>query len=154
MQRITKKIQQNPQHLFQFVIAKLWQQGYRSIDNSGMCRYKMTKGGNTIGCAVGVVMPDRIYSSALEKQGFWSLLKYVELNKKDYPELVEWVEGFSESATTLLGKLQTLHDHTIKVNKNGKFNKRSFYQSVKIFAEENQLNAKFLEKLCKGGATK
>lgn len=154
MHRITKKIQQNPQRLFEFVITKLWQQGYRSMDKSGMCRYKMKKGKALIGCAVGVVMPDRIYSSALEKQVFWSLLKYIELNKEDHPELVEWAEGFSESATTLLGRLQTLHDHTIKVNKNGKFNKRSFYKSVKKFAEDRQLSAKFLEKLCKGGATK
>lgn len=154
MHRITKKIQQNPQHLFQFVITKLWQQGYRSIDKSGTCRYKMTKGNNTIGCAVGVVMPDRIYSSALEKQSFWNLLKYIELYEEDHPELSEWAERFSEPAKVLLGKLQHLHDNIIMVNKNGKFNKRSFYQSVKNFAEDNQLNANFLEKLCKGGATK
>lgn len=152
MHRVTKRIQQNPQLLFEFVITKLWQQGYKSSDGN-YCYYRMKKAsGKILKCAAGQVMPDSLYDNIIEGKPLTQVVEFVLERKERFPELYIWVSNFTEETKALMESLQFFHDLRLPTNEHGQFT-AGFYQSVKDFAKNRELNTDFLENLCKGGQT-
>lgn len=88
------------QEIFDRVITHLFNQGEQSLDCGGGCRYRGPRG---LKCAVGVDIPDEMYSEDMETYGISALLKYAD----------DWNLKFPESIPNnldLYKQLQTLHD--------------------------------------------
>lgn len=85
----------------QEVIRRLKAQGCQAISVDETCQYKTATG---MKCAVGVLIPDELYSVEMEGYGIHSLFsKFPSLNDLFHPEILE-------SAINLLGSLQRIHD--------------------------------------------
>ena len=89
----------NNQEVFDTVAKHLFAQGHQSInEDNDNCVYRM-EGGNS-SCAVGCLIPNKIYSKHMEGNGIRTI---VEL----YPKLYKFFKGVDLS---LLANLQYAHD--------------------------------------------
>ena len=87
------------QTIFNKVAKHLLKQGVRSESNPGNCRYK---GPNGLKCAVGALIPNKVYSENFEGLTVLCLRKNGEYFTEE--------DGYSESNIALLWALQFIHD--------------------------------------------
>src|ERR1700723_4178090 len=88
------------QEVFDTIVSHLRQQGCVAQDEfSGMCRYRTDDGKK---CAVGVLIPDELYSPKMESQTYTQLV-----NNIDTPQ--ELVVRLSEHGNLLI-RMQKVHD--------------------------------------------
>ena len=87
------------QDIFDKVCNHLLSQGERSLGTDGLCRYR---GEDGFKCAVGAVIPDRLYLPEFERNNVIRLLKWYA------DKLPRWFKTHRK----LLLDLQLLHDNT------------------------------------------
>lgn len=97
------------EELFNYVVAQLLQQGQRS-EKFGMCSYRGDKGRK---CAVGWLIPDRLYCEEIEGGVInpQALTTPKGLDKAYILQQILYESGISEDQHEMLEKLQRIHDH-------------------------------------------
>lgn len=90
-----------PQEIFDTVATHLFTQGRRSMHN-GICVYR---GENNLKCAVGILIPDSVYTPWMDSKSPYGLDVY-SLIRKFHKELPVW---FGQNKALLLD-LQEVHD--------------------------------------------
>lgn len=97
------------QEIFDTVARHLLKQGARSITPMGRCAYR---GNGGLRCAVGVLIPDDVYCTAIEDSVVSALdgeRLYHDNNAALLQVLIEC--GIESDAYVLLEDLQRVHDH-------------------------------------------
>lgn len=87
--------------LLEHIKAHLIEQGERSIDDDGLCRYRQRANGKVLACAVGCVIPDEYYSEDIEGYD-------VDGAAAETPH--DELDGFLMSRVDVLGTVQKIHD--------------------------------------------
>lgn len=96
-----------PQEIFNKVATHLFTQGEKAVemlrtsperDPEPYCRYRMKKGGKTLTCAAGCLIPDEVYKPDMENWRIHMLTGY-----KGFPDYLKDNLG-------MLRRLQGLHD--------------------------------------------
>ena len=88
------------QEVFDYVTAKMIQQGQRSVDELGNCKYRLFDDqGAALKCAAGHLIPDCCYDEQMEENS--------------YSKLTAIHNNFSEAHKALINALQVAHDNAI-----------------------------------------
>lgn len=88
----------NPQEVFETVSRHLFSQGHQSLNTFGACLYRGLKGEM---CAVGVLIPDEVYTEDMEYKRIGSLIADHSDKLPDY----------IHDNMYLLSDLQEVHDY-------------------------------------------
>lgn len=88
------------------VIKRLREQGFLAMEE-GMCRYRTPQG---LKCAVGVLIPDELYSGSMEGYGVGTLFT-------EFPHVMETLFPYHlmEEVKYLLIQLQNIHDTSVSI---------------------------------------
>lgn len=87
----------NNQEAFDKVAKHLLTQRAKAMKTPSICAYRAADGKT---CAVGCLIPDELYSPAMEGSGVGAVVR-------DFPEFGKFLEGV---AGTMLAELQSVHD--------------------------------------------
>lgn len=117
-----------PQQIFDTVATHLFTQGKQAVNTNGACMYR---GENGTKCAIGVLIPDNLYTDAMEGRSAGSLF-HVDV---DYPQ-------YLEVNKKLLSSLQNVHDFSYNWD-----NTETLKDALVGVAEMNQLSTDVLEGL-------
>ena len=123
------------QQVFDYVTAKVIQQGQRSVDDLGNCKYRLFDDrGAALKCAAGHLIPDQYYDEQMEE---CSYAKLVAIDSGD-ETFTPFHANFSEAHKALINALQVAHD-----NATGEFIPE-FIEHAKEVAERYDLHTKNL----------
>ena len=109
MSKRTNKQLYSFEDLKQYILTKLIEQGRRSADTYGDCKYRMIdENNNILKCAVGHVIPDELYNPNMEDETLGNLLRLYtnSLLIEEMPELEIYKQELKD--------LQHIHDNWIK----------------------------------------
>lgn len=87
------------QTAFNRSVRALRLQGKQSVNRTGYCLYR---GPNTLKCAIGHLIPDRVYREEMENRNLFNLCE-------EYPDLRRL---FADCDFNFLAELQVIHDRT------------------------------------------
>lgn len=130
------------QMTFDFIARHLFKQGKPSSNNElskakYMCKYRAQENGQTLKCAVGIIIPDENYIIEIENK---SVAAY-EVGKCIPPELRHLINIYNGG---LLSMLQTVHDDDLNWKDDGGTSLRN---SLKDVAQKNNLNTDVINTL-------
>jgi len=101
--RKDSRVSMNNQGAFDAALLHLLNQGHRSVNSSGRSQLRALRGGKN---AIGALIPDQLYSKAMEGKTVQQLLA---ANGPEFEPLRELLSGVT---LPLLNELQDLHDRT------------------------------------------
>ena len=122
-----------PQVIFNKVVRHLFKQNKKCVNEDGACVYR---GPNNTKCAVGALIPNRLYNEEMETEG----VAFVFRRNEEVAELI------GRTNVDLLSSLQEMHDDAILTVKNT-FNKRLLKKKLEYVAKNNNLSTKVLNEV-------
>jgi len=98
------------QEIFNKIRKHLLKQKKRAGSSTGGCRYRTTCKGKVLRCAVGCLIPDRLYQKSFEGVSVWNEYTQAELKGQKEIQAVLRKLGVSARSFGFLRDLQKIHD--------------------------------------------